>query len=37
MPPSSDAFNAVEDVKAMQIDAEDPVETILLGDGLNPK
>jgi hypothetical protein len=37
MPPSSDAFKAVEDAKTMQIDAEDPTKTVQIRTGLNPK
>jgi hypothetical protein len=37
MPPSSNAFKAVEDAKAMQIDAKDPTRTIQIGADLNPK
>jgi hypothetical protein len=37
MPPSSGTFNVVEDVKAMQIDADDPAKTIQIRVGLNFK
>jgi hypothetical protein len=35
--PSSGAFKAVEDTKAMQIDVEDPAKTVQIGTGLNRK
>jgi hypothetical protein len=34
---SSSVFKAVEDVKAMQIDAEHPTMTVQIGASLNPK
>jgi hypothetical protein len=37
MPPSSNAFKAAEDAKAMQIDTEDTAKTIQIRAGLNPK
>jgi hypothetical protein len=37
MPPSSSAFKAIKDAKAVQIDAEDPAKTVQIGSGLNPK
>jgi hypothetical protein len=37
MPPSSGAFKAVEDAKAVQIDTDDPTKTVQIGASLNPK
>jgi hypothetical protein len=37
MPPSSSAFKAIKDAKAVQIDAEDPAKTVQIRSGLNPK
>jgi hypothetical protein len=37
MPPSSNAFKAVEDAKDVEINAEDPAKTIQIRVDLNPK
>jgi hypothetical protein len=37
MPSSSDTFKVAEDAKAVQIDAEDPTQTVQIGAGLSPK
>jgi hypothetical protein len=37
MPASSSAFEAAEDAKAMQIDAEDPAKTVQIRVSRNPK
>jgi hypothetical protein len=37
MPASSNAFKAVEDAKAVQIDVGDRTKTVKIGDNLNPK
>jgi hypothetical protein len=37
MPPTSGAFKATEDAKAVQIDAGDPAKTVQIGATLEPK
>jgi hypothetical protein len=37
MSPSSGAFKAAEDAKAMQINAKDPTKIVQIGVSLNPK
>jgi hypothetical protein len=37
MPPTSNAFKAIEDAKAVPIDAGDPTKTVQIGASLDPK
>jgi hypothetical protein len=37
MPPTSNAFKAIEDAKAVQIDARDPNKNVQIGASLDPK